>query len=135
MRSVPSGSKPMQMQPRPFVEGLYMLPVVDIPRTFRLVGEGDNEKLGFTADEVFDLGLANLKGQFKPLMDVAKVAGYGQIGQMVGSVFNPSRMLLLDNWEPLAEAQSDLLIVAIPATDAVFYIGEDSRQAIDALRT
>jgi hypothetical protein len=134
-RSVPPGSKPLQMEPRPFVEGLYMLPALDSPRTIRLMAESDNEKLGLTADEVFALGLANLKGQLPPLMDVANVAGHGQIGQMVGSVFNPSRMLLLESWAPLAQAQGGVLIVAIPATDAVFYIGEDSRHAIDALRT
>jgi hypothetical protein len=34
----------------------------------------------------------------------------------------------------LAQAQGGTLIVAVPATDAVLYIGEDSALAIDALR-
>jgi hypothetical protein len=135
VRSIPHGSKPMQMQPRPFVEGLYVLPVLDNPRTVRLLGEEDNAKLGLTADEVFALGLENLPKELPPLMSVAKVAGHGQIGNMVGSVYNPSRMILLDSWAPLAEAQGGVLIVAIPATDAVFYVGEDTPKAIDALRT
>jgi hypothetical protein len=134
-RSVPAGSKPLQMQPRPFVEGLYVLPVLDSPRTIRWMGDGDNTKLGLTADEVFELGIANLKRELPPLMDVAKVAGKKQIGQMLGGAFNPSRMILLDSWAPLAQAQGGVLIVAIPATDAVFYVGEDSPKAIEALRT
>ena len=44
-------------------------------------------------------------------------------------------MILLDSWAPLAAAQGGVLIVAIPATDAVFYVGEDTPKAIDALRT
>jgi hypothetical protein len=134
-RSAPAGSKPLQMQPRPFVEGLYVLPVLDSPRTIRWMGDGDNTKLGLTADEVFELGIANLKRELPPLMDVAKVAGKKQIGQMLAGAFNPSRMILLDSWAPLAQAQGGVLIVAIPATDAVFYVGENSPKAIEALRT
>lgn len=95
----------------------------------------DTAKLGLTADEVFELGLANVREELPPLMSVAKVAEQGQIGNMVGSVYNPSRMILLDSWAPLAAAQGGVLIVAIPATDAVFYVGEDTPKAIDALRT
>jgi hypothetical protein len=68
-------------------------------------------------------------------MDVAKVAGPGHIGQLVGDSFNPSRLALFDTWAPLAEAQGAKLIVAAPATDAVFYVGDNSPVAIDALRT
>ena len=135
LRSAATGSQPMQMQPRPFVDGLYVLPVIDNPRTVRLLGESDNAKLGLTADEVFELGMANVRKQLPPLMSVAKVAGHGQIGQLIGSVYNPSRLYLLDTWAPLAEAQGGVLIAAIPSTDAVFYVGEDNPKAIDALRT
>jgi hypothetical protein len=135
VRAAAKGPKPMQMQPRPLVEGLYVLPVIDNPRTVRLLGESDNAKLGLSADEIFDLGVANLKAELAPLMDVAKVAVPGSIGQLVGNVYNPSRMILLDSWAPLAKAQGGVLIVAIPATDAVFYVGEDKPAAIDALRT
>lgn len=135
VHSAATGSKPMQMQTRPFVEGLFVLPVIDNPRTVRLLGEEDNTKLGLSADEVFELGMANVRKELPALMSVAKVAKSGQIGQIVGSVYNPSRLILLDTWAPLAEAQGGVLIVAIPATDAVFYVGEDSPKAIDALRT
>jgi hypothetical protein len=134
-RSGPVGSKPLQIQAWPFVEGLNILPVIDNSRTIRMLGENDNTKLGLTADEVYELGVANLRKELKPLMEVAKVAAHGQIGQLIGNAFNPSRMILLDSWAPLAQAQGGVLIVAIPATDAVFYVSEDTRTAIDALRT
>lgn len=128
------GSGPAQIQPRPFVEGLVALPVIDTPRAIRMLGDKDNERLGLTAQEVFDLGLENLRRSQKPLMEVAKVAGGGQFGQLVGDSFYPSRLLLLDTWAPLAKEQGGVLVVAIPATDAVFYISEDTPIAIDALR-
>lgn len=97
--------------------------------------EKDNMALGLNAEEVFQLGLANTRANLKPLMDVAKVAAKGQIGQLVGDAFNPSRLVFVDTWAPLAEAQGGKLVVSAPATDAVLYIGEDTPLAIDAFRT
>jgi hypothetical protein len=79
--------------------------------------------------------MKNLRATLKPLMEVAKVAGQGQIGQLTGDVYQPSRLVLHDDWAPLAAAQNGTLIVVAPATNAVFYIGEDTPVAIDALRT
>lgn len=123
-----------ELQPRPFVPGLVSLPVLDSPRTLRMLGPKDNLQLGLTEAEVHELALANLRATLKPLMDVAKVAQAGQIGQLIGDSFGPSRLLLHDTWAPLAKAQGGTLIVALPATDALFYIGEDTPVAIEALR-
>ena len=123
------------LHPKILVEGLVLLPVLDAPRTIRMLSDGDMKTLGLTADEVQQAAAANLRSSLKPLMDTAKVAGHGQIGQLVGDAFDSSRLALLDTWAPLASAQGGKLIVAAPATDAVFYIGEDSPDAIDALRT
>lgn len=128
-----AGQSP-QMQSRPFVEGLVVLPVLDSPRTVRMLGSKDNTQLGVSEAELFDLGLANLRATLKPLMEVAKVAGSGQIGSITGNAYDPSRLILHDTWAPLAQAQGGTLIVAIPATDAVFYISEETPVAIDALR-
>jgi hypothetical protein len=122
------------LQPRPLVEGLVALPVLDSPRTIRMLTERDNKALGLTPDETYQLALANTRAALKPLMEVAKVAGAGQIGQLAGDSFHPSRLALHDTWAPLAEAQGGKLIVAAPATDAIFYISEDTSTAIDALR-
>jgi hypothetical protein len=135
IRAVPEGKKPIEIQPRPFADGLFVLPVLDSPRTVRYLAESDNAKLEMTGDEVYQLGLMNLSKELRPLMEVAKVAKRGQIGELTGNAYDPSRLVLLDSWAPLAAAQGGVLIVAIPATDAVFYVGEDSPKAIDALRT
>jgi len=123
--------------PTPFVEGLVLLPVLDTPTTFRLLYQADLKTLSLSEPEVQQLALTNLRAALalKPLMDVAKVTRSGQIGSLVGDSLNPSRLALHDTWEPLARAQRGKLIVVAPATDAVFYVGDDSPVAIDALRT
>lgn len=128
------GPGPMELMPRPFVDGLVALPVLDSPRAIKMLGPKDSAKLGLSEQEAYDLGLANLRRELKPLMAIAKVARAGQIGQLVGDSFNPSRLLLVDTWAPLAKEQGGVLIAAIPATDAVFYVGEDTPVALDALR-
>ena len=119
----------------PNKSSVRVLPVLDSPRTVRYLAESDNAKLDMTADEIYQLGLTNLTRELRPLMEVAKVAKHGQIGELTGNVYDPSRLILLDSWAPLVQAQAGVLIVAIPATDAVFYVGEDTPKAIDALRT
>jgi uncharacterized protein YtpQ (UPF0354 family) len=123
------------LHPKILVEGLVLLPVLDAPRTIRMLSDGDMKTLGLSADEAQQVAIANLRSSLKPLMDAAKAAGHAQIGQVVGDTFDSSRLALFDTWAPLAAAQGGKLIVAAPATDAVFYVGEDSAVAIDALRT
>ncbi len=130
--SLPPGSS---LLPTPLVEGLVLLPALDSPRAIRMLNDKDLKSLGLSADEAQQLALANLRSSLKPLMEVAKIAGHGQIGQLVGDSYHPSRLALFDTWAPLAKAQGGKLIVAAPATDAVFYVGEDTAVAIDALRT
>lgn len=127
-------SQALALMPRPFLEGMVTLPVLDSPRTLKMLGPKDASALGLSEQEAYELGLANLRKDLKPVMEVAKVAGKGQIGQLVGDTFHPSRMLLTDTWAPLAQAQGGVLVAAMPANDVVLYISEDTPVALDALR-
>jgi hypothetical protein len=40
-----------------------------------MLTQRDNDALGLSADQVFELGAANLNREWKPLMDIAKPAG------------------------------------------------------------
>ena len=120
---------------RPLVSGLVVMPMLDLPRTIRGLNEKDSAALGLATKEVYEVATANLRNSLKALMEVAKPVGQGQIGQLAGDVYHSSRLVLLDSWAPLAQAQGGVLIVAAPATDTVFYIADDSPVAIDALRT
>jgi uncharacterized protein YtpQ (UPF0354 family) len=134
LTGVQSLPKPPKLAPRPLAGGFVMLPALDTPRAIRILSEDDNERLGLSGDDVFKLGLANLRRHLKPLMSVAKVTQAGQIGQLSGDAYHSSRLALLESWAPLAKAQGGKLIVAAPATDAVIYIGDDTPTAIEAFR-
>lgn len=117
------------------VDGLVLMPVLDSSRTVRMLTVKDSAALRLTTSEVYKVAFANLRKSTKALADVAKPVGRGQIGQLTGDFYHPSRLVQSESWAPLAQAQGGVLIVAAPATDAVLYIAEDSPVAIDALRT
>ena len=123
-----------KLQPRELAGGLVVLPVIDMPRTIRSLTEADRQALGLSADEVFKLGLGNLRTRLKPLMEFATVARPGQIGHLSGDVYHSSRLALHESWSPLAKAHRGKLIVAVPATDTVLYIGDDTPTSIAVLR-
>ena len=85
--------------------GLADAAIVDTPSTIRLLNAKDLKTLGLSAEEVQQLALLNLRNSLKPLMEVAKVAQHGQIGQLVGDSYQSSRLALFDTWAPLAKAQ------------------------------
>jgi uncharacterized protein YtpQ (UPF0354 family) len=124
----------LKLQPRPLAGDLVMLPALDMPRTIKMLDERDNAALGLSADEVFQLGLDNLRNQLKPLMSIAKVAQAGQIGELRGDTYQSSRLALFESWSPLARVHGGKLIVAVPASDMVLYVGDDSAKATEALR-
>lgn len=123
-----------KVQTWPLAGGFVIVPVLDTPRAMRTLTNDDFKHLDLNADEVFQLGLDNLKRTLEPLMPQAPVARPGEIGRVAGDAYDSSRLVMHDSWLPLAEAQGGVLIVAAPAKDAVFYVGEDTPKAIDALR-
>jgi uncharacterized protein YtpQ (UPF0354 family) len=129
------GADAPALQPKAFVEGLVTLPVLDSPRSVRMLNVEDNQKLGLSADEVYQLGITNLRTSLKPLKEIVKAVHAGEIGQIAGDAYDSSRLLLHDDWGSLAAAQNGILIVVAPAPDALFYLGDDSPKALDALRT
>jgi hypothetical protein len=94
--------------PTPFVEGLVLVPVLDSPTSFRFLNTEDLKKLGLSEQGAQQLALTNTRDalKLKPLMDVAKIARPGSIGQLAGDSLYPSRLALFDTWAPLADAQA-----------------------------
>jgi hypothetical protein len=123
------------MQSRPLAGDLVMLPAGDAPHGIFPLTEKNNGELGLSADEVFNLGIANLRAVLKPLMEVAKIGKSGEIWPMEGDVYQSSRLALHDSWSPLAAAQGGKLIVAAPGQATVLYVADDIAAAIKALRT
>jgi len=120
---------------RPLADGLVALPFVDSPRAARLLQEADRKQLGLSADQVFDLALANLRQSLKPTAEVAKPVKPGALGTLQGEFYESSRLLLREDWAALAKAQGGVLVVALPAKDVLLYGADDSPAGLDALRT
>jgi hypothetical protein len=120
---------------RPLVTGLVALPVVDGTRSARLMIDEDCKKLGLSPAQAHELARANLRTLLKPLSDVAKPVKRGAIGTLGGDFYESSRVLLTEDWAPLAQAQAGVLVVALPAKDVVLYSSDDSSVGLDALRT
>ena len=127
----PAGTIPT----RPLVEELVIVPVLDSPRTIRMFNDKDRAALGLTQNQVFEIATANLRNSVKPLASIAKPVPAGQIGTLGGDYYETSRLVLIDSWAPLAQAQGGVLIVTAPSADRVLYIGDDTSAGIDALRT
>jgi hypothetical protein len=109
--------------------------VLDTQRAVRPLDDRDLRKLNMSQNQLFELGGENLQAALKPLADSAKPVGSGQIGAITGSVYEVGRVAILSQWAHLANAQQDVLVVALPTTDMVLYISESTPSAIDALRT
>lgn len=129
------GPKAAPLPARPLVEGLVMVPALDSPRAIRMFTASDSARLGLNANQTHELGLENLRKTLRPLAEVAKPVGRGQIGTLAGDMFHSSRLALVETWAELAQAQGGVLIAAAPATNTVLYIGDDTPAAVDALRT
>jgi uncharacterized protein YtpQ (UPF0354 family) len=123
-----------KLQLRELAGELVVLPAIDMPRTIRVLNEKDGQSLGLSTIEAFTLGFANVRKRLKPLMEVAKVVQPGQIGHISGDVYNSSRLALHESWAPLAKAQGGQLVVAVPTTDTVLYVGDNTMLGIKALR-
>lgn len=130
--AVGSGKPPEFLQ-RPFADGLISLVAVDHPRTLAMLDLNGAQKMGLGADGARQVAQANLQQQLGPLR--AKPVRAGQLGRLAGDAYEVSRLLLPDGWAELAQAQGGVLLVALPTTDLLLYAGDDSPQAIDALRS
>lgn len=128
------GSDGPTLQARPLVDGLVSVAVLDTPRAIRPMDDRDLKKLAMSQEQLFELGGSNLVANLKPIAEVAKPVGTGQIGTVAGSIFEVGRVALPAQWAPLASAQQGTLLIALPTTDLVLYVSEATPLAIDALR-
>ncbi|WP_343641291.1 hypothetical protein [Roseateles sp.] len=128
------GGDATTFRPRPFVGPLVTVPVFDTLRASRLISEKDYKTLDLSVDQVRELARKNTYNALPQVLQTAKPVASGEVGRLDGPVLQPSRLIFIDDWKPLADAQHGTLIVAAPANDTVLYIGDDSAASLDALR-
>jgi hypothetical protein len=119
---------------QPLVPGLFVVAVVDYPKTLRMVNKSDLEQLKLTEQQLFDAGRRNLRAAQRPLAEVAKPPQEGSIGAVSDDSYSSARILFHDDWAGLA-AQLGTLVVMVPSPDIVLYAPGTNPEVIDALRT
>jgi hypothetical protein len=123
------------LQTRPLADGLVAVAVLDTPRATRPLNERDLKALHLSQDELFNLAGKNTVAALPPMGKSARPAAIGQIGSFTGDLYEVGRVAIHSQCAELARAQRGTLLIAIPTTDTVLYISEDTPVAIDALRT
>jgi hypothetical protein len=125
----------LNLQVQPFVDGLVSTVVIDSPKTMRWASSKDLEALKLDPAALRELALHNTHAALQPLGSVAQPATRGKIGTIVGDTYTASRLLFPADWAPMAKAQGGVLIVAVPQPTEILYAGDDSVEALGALRT
>lgn len=119
---------------RPLVDGLVALVMLDAPRSARLVSEADAQALGLSVDGTYAEALAQLRRQLAPMATAARPVSPGRVGALEGDFYESGRVLLHEDWAPLARAQKGVLVVALPAKNLLLYGADDSPAGLEALR-
>lgn len=128
------GGDATTFRPRPFVGPLVTVPVFDTLRASRLISEKDYKTLNLSVDQVRETARKNTYDALPQVLQAAKPVPAGEVGKLDGPVLQPSRLIFIDDWKPLADAQHGKLIVAAPANDTVLYVSDDDAASLEALR-
>jgi hypothetical protein len=128
------GASPVPVYARVLVPGVALVPVADLAKSVRFVGERDLPKLGVTEEQLFALGEKNLRAMQKPLAEVAPVPGKVAVGQITGEEYAASRLAFHDDWRALADKMHHQLLVMAPSPDLVLYTDGSKKANVEALR-
>jgi hypothetical protein len=125
----------LNLQVQPFVEGLVSTVVIDSPASMRWASSKDLDALKLDPAGLRELARGNTHAALQPLASVAQPAPKGKLGAITGDAYTASRVLFPADWAPMAKAQDGVLVIALPRPTTILYIGDDSAQALGALRT
>ncbi len=117
---------------RPFVAGLSVAYVFDMPDGMRFVTREDLAALRLDAAGLDRLALANLEASLPPIADEPAEPGSAVRLVHAGDSYEASRLLLHERWKPVAARVKGDLLVAVPTRDFVFFTG--SREDVSGLR-
>jgi uncharacterized protein YtpQ (UPF0354 family) len=124
-----------QWQPiaRPLAGEVWVVCVLDLPTGIKILNVEDIAKLGLSADETLALARRNLVAALRPFDSVVHGFPNEAFGSVRGDYYEASRLLLHDEWAPLAKQATGSLIVAVPAIDVVLYADSGRQQAMRAM--
>lgn len=106
----------------PLAGDLWLVCVIDTPRSAAWLNTSDLARLGLSEKEAFALAKRNLAAALPPLRSVLRSIAGDSFGYLnADAYYESSRLLLHEDWAPLARQLSDRLIVAVPQSGLVIY--------------
>lgn len=112
---------------------MWVVCVLDLPTGIKILNVEDIAKLGLSTDETMALAKRNLATALRPFDAVVRGFPDEAFGYVRGDYYEASRLLLHDEWAPLAKKAKGSLTVAVPAIDVVLYADSGRQQAMRAM--
>lgn len=116
-----------------FAGDLWLACVADLPRSTKFLSAGDLSKLGLSEDAAIALGKQNLASLLRPMAEIIRDAPAKAFGYLEGGEYESSRVLLHDDWAPLAQALNGQLVVTVPESRLVLYGDAARPNALEAM--
>lgn len=105
---------------RPLVGELWTVLAADRPNSINIVTEATLDRLGWTVDDAFADAQRNLEAMFTPVGAFVPAVPVDHIGAL-GNDYDPSRLLLHDQWADLAARAEGGLLVAVPCRNLLLF--------------
>ena len=116
----------------PFLAGLWIVCMVDLPEAMQTVSPADLAALGLDRDQAITIGKANVAGVLRPLRSVLQDIPRGAVGTIRGDPYESSRLLFPEAWREAFAGKAGLPLVAAPGTDMVIWtVPKDEAGAAD----
>lgn len=128
----PEKAKESEIVRRPFVAGLSVVYVFDLPDGMRVINRGDLARLKLDEAGLDALAMKNLEAAL-PALQFDRVKEGSDIRVIhQGDSYEASRLILHQRWAAIAPQVKGDLLVAAPSRDFVYFTG--SREDVAGLR-
>lgn len=117
---------------QPLCGDLWVIVVEDSPTMVTYPKPAAIKALGFSVDDGFKLAVANTKMALKGRVPKLAAKDKANLSVFVGDDF-VTTFAFPELWAPVAQTFGGTLIVAIPSTDQMFIIGDDTPDALQLM--
>ncbi|HEY3920007.1 MAG TPA: hypothetical protein VGL83_19605 [Stellaceae bacterium] len=118
----------------PFIAGLWMICVADLPKAIEFPNAKEFEALGLSRADALKLCKENTAKALAPIKKESVSNFIGKIGLVANDPYESSRLLLPESWAPLVGKSQTPFFVTAPGSDVLLYTRTKSAAAIKRLQ-
>jgi len=128
-----AGDAKKQLITRPFVEGLEQIYVLDTPRAYRFVNQGDLDLAGLSLESLHEAALRNVS-KLEPLK-YDKSPGMPDIFFMpAGDGLGTARIFDAPLWDRIEKDLGSGVVVCVPTRDWILFVKDDNLEAPEKMK-